>query len=286
VFHGRAFIGVALVYLSVAALIAQRADRPDTVRNPFSGDVAAIAAGKVLYEQTCQSCHGGEARGDRGPALATGSFRHGSEDNDLFQTVRTGVPGTQMPAFSALSTDTIWRIIAYIRSLNSTQAAANEVVAGDAAAGEKTFWGKGGCGSCHEVNARGANVGPDLSAAGTSSAPYLRSKILDPNSATSKRRHSFFEPTGVSVKTRNGEEIRGIRRAEDSYNLIMTDLTGTLHRLDKRDLVEEHTEFASLMPANYGQLLSQTEIQNVVAYLKTLKARDLSKTIQVELPGG
>jgi PQQ-dependent dehydrogenase (methanol/ethanol family) len=286
VFNGRAFIGVAVAYLSVAALIAQRADRPDTVKNPFSGDVAAIAAGKLLYEQTCQSCHGGEARGDRGPALATGSFRHGSEDNDLFQTVRTGVPGTQMPAFSALSTDTIWRIIAYIRSLNSTQAAANEVVAGDAVAGEKTFWGKGGCGSCHEVNARGANVGPDLSAVGTNSASYLRSKILDPNNATPKRRHSFFEPTGVSVKTRDGEEIRGLRRAEDSYNLIMTDLSGTLHRLDKRDLVEEHTEFASLMPANYGQLLSQTDIQNVVAYLKTLKARDLSKTIQVELPGG
>ena len=48
VFHGRAFIGVALVYLSVAALIAQHADRPDTIRNPFSGDVAAIAAGKLL----------------------------------------------------------------------------------------------------------------------------------------------------------------------------------------------------------------------------------------------
>ncbi len=187
-FHGRAFIWVAVVYLSVAALVAQRADRPDTVKNPFSGDAAAIAAGKVLYEQTCQSCHGGEARGDRGPALATGNFRHGGEDNDLFQTIRTGVPGTQMPAFSALSTDTIWRIIAYIRSLNSTRAAANEVVAGDAVAGEKTFWGKGGCGSCHEVNARGGNVGPDLSAAGTSSASYLRSMILDPNNPPLKRR--------------------------------------------------------------------------------------------------
>ena len=40
------------------------------------------------------------------------------------------------------------------------------------------------------------------------------------------------------------------------------------------------------MPANYGQLLSETEIQNLVAYLKSLKARDLAKTIQVKLPPG
>jgi PQQ-dependent dehydrogenase (methanol/ethanol family) len=283
---GRACIGFAALYFSFAPLLAQRADTPDAVRNPFSGAVAAIAAGKVLYEQTCQSCHGGEARGDRGPALATGNFRHGGEDNDLFQTVRTGIPGTQMPAFPALSTDTVWQIIAYIRSLNSNSAAANEVVPGDAAAGERTFWGKGGCGSCHEVNARGADVGPDLSAAGTRSASYLHSMILDPNNNTPTKRRRSFLPSGVSVRTRDGQEIRGIRRAEDSYTLIMMDRSGTLHRFDKQDLVEEHSEPASLMPANYGELLSQVEIQNIVAYLKTLKARDLSKTILVDLPGG
>ncbi len=35
-----------------------------------------------------------------------------------------------------------------------------------------------------------------------------------------------------------------------------------------------------------GELLSGIEIQNTVAYLKSLKARDLSRTIQVDLPGG
>ena len=40
------------------------------------------------------------------------------------------------------------------------------------------------------------------------------------------------------------------------------------------------------MPTNYGQVLSAAEIQDLVAYLKSLKARDLSKTIQADLPGG
>jgi cbb3-type cytochrome c oxidase subunit III len=182
---------VAVVGLSAGVVIAQRSDTPDTVKNPFAGDPAAIAAGRDLYAQTCQACHGGEARGDRGPALATGNFRHGGEDNDLFQTIRTGVPGTQMPAFAALPTDTIWRIIAYLRSLNANGAAANEVVTGDAVAGEQTFWGKGGCASCHEVNGRGSDVGPDLSAAGTNSASYLRSVILNPNTPQLRKRRFF-----------------------------------------------------------------------------------------------
>ncbi len=275
----------AAMCVSTATAIAQRADVPDKVTNPFAGDPAAANAGKALYAQTCQVCHGGEARGDRGPALAGGNFKHGSEDNDVFQTIRTGVPGTQMPAFSALPTDTIWRIITYLRSLNTNSAAMDEIVAGDVTAGERTFWGKGGCGACHEVNGRGGLVGPDLSAAGANSAAYLRSVILDPNDPARARRR-FFAPSPVSVKTKSGQSIRGIIRAEDSYNLLLTDLNGELQRFDKRALLDEHMESRSLMPANYAQRLSASEIEDTVAYLKSLKARDLSKTIQVALSGG
>jgi PQQ-dependent dehydrogenase (methanol/ethanol family) len=277
------YLPLAAVCLSAALAIA--ADAPDTVKNPFAGNAAAVAAGRDLYAQTCQTCHGGEARGDRGPSLATGTFRHGGEDSDLFQTIRTGVPGTQMPAFSLLPTDSIWKIITYLRSLNANAAALNEVVAGDVAEGEKTFWGKGGCGSCHEVNGRGANVGPDLSAAGTNTAAYLHSVIVNPNDPSLRRRR-YFGPSVINVKTKSGQEIRGIIRAEDSYNLLLTDVSGHLHRLAKSDIAEQNTEFASLMPANYSQLLSPAEIQNTVAYLKSLKARDLTKTIQVDVPGG
>jgi PQQ-dependent dehydrogenase (methanol/ethanol family) len=282
-FFTRIYFGLAVACVSAAIAIA--ADAPDTVKNPFAGNPAAIAAGRDLYAQTCQACHGGEARGDRGPALATGNFRHGGEDTDLFQTIRGGIPGTQMPAFSALPTDNIWRIITYLRSLNPNSAAANEVVAGNVAEGEKIFWGKGGCGSCHEVNGRGAPVGPDLSAAGTNTAAYLHTVIMNPNDPTLGRRR-FFGPGVATVTTKDGKKIRGLIRAEDSYNLLLVDTTGVLHRFEKRDLLDQQSETASLMPANYSQLLSADEIQNTVAYLKTLKARDLTKTIQVDIPGG
>jgi alcohol dehydrogenase (cytochrome c) len=269
----------------VASALAQRADMPDVQKNPFAGAPAAIAAGRALYQQTCQSCHGGEAQGDRGPALASGSFRHGGEDSDLFRTIRAGVPGTQMPAFSLLPADNVWRIITYLRSLDANNAAVNEGVTGNAAAGQQTFWGKGGCGRCHEVNARGMDIGPDLSSAAKNSAAYLRSMITNPN-ALSANAPRWFRPSGVRVKTRDGNEVAGIERAEDNYTLIMTDLSGKLRRFDRKDILAEQVETKSLMPDNYSQMLSPAEMEDLVAYLKSLKGRDLSQTIQVDLPGG
>jgi len=58
-------IVIAIACISVAASYGQQ----DESNNPFTNDPTAIAAGKVLYQKTCQACHGGEARGDRGPAL-------------------------------------------------------------------------------------------------------------------------------------------------------------------------------------------------------------------------
>jgi len=287
IFAGRAYPGFFLLVASLmaGAALAQQADIPDAQKNPFAGDPAAVAAGRTIYEQTCQACHGGEARGDRGPALASGNFRHGSGDNDLFRTIRSGIPGTPMPAFSLLPSDNVWRIITYLRSLNTSGAAADEVVTGNAVAGEATFWGKGGCGGCHEVNARGLDIGPDLSDAGKNSATYLRGMILDPNAARPNQRR-WFGPSAVSIKTRNGEEVKGIKRAEDNYTLLMTDLTGKLRRFDREDILAETAETKSLMPDNYSQLLSPSEVQDLVSYLKSLKARDLAKTIQVDIPGG
>ena len=273
--------GILVISLCVVTSLAQRSDTPDAQKNPFAGNGAAIAAGAALYRQTCEACHGGEGRGDRGPALATGNLRHGSEDADMFQAVRNGIPGTQMPAFS-LPTDSVWCIISYLRSLSGNSGAANEIVPGDVAAGEKIFWSKGGCGRCHEVNGRGGIVAPDLSTAGTNSADHLRQMILNPNTAITARQ--WFEQSSISVETRDGEEIRGVKRSEDDYTLILTDEAGELRRFDKQNLVEQHGEF--LMPDNYGQVLSAAEIQSLIAYLKSLNARDLSKTAQADLPDG
>jgi len=91
----------------------------DTTRNPLANSPAAVSAGLVLYDQTCQACHGPAGQGDRGPALNTPRFIHGNEDADLFHTIRAGVAGSQMPPFPRLTDEQVWQLVSYIRSLSS-----------------------------------------------------------------------------------------------------------------------------------------------------------------------
>ncbi len=265
--------------------LAQHPEMPDTVRNPFAGNAAAVAAGKALYHQTCEGCHGGDAQGGRGPALANRNFSHGGEDEDIFRTIRTGVPGTQMPSFGALPADEVWKIITYLHSLNSSGAQAHQAVPGDPAAGEALFWGKGGCGQCHEVNGRGGLMGPDLSEIGRSAPQFLKATILNPEASIPMRRR-WFGPVALTVTTREGKVVEGMKQAEDNFALILTDVDGNLRRFNRDEIVEEHAESKPLMPDDYGKRLAPDEIQNLVAYLSTLKERDLTKTIEAKLPAG
>src|SRR5688572_10781682 len=182
----------ALGVLNAALPSGQQAP-PAGANNPLAASPTAAAEGQTQYNQLCQTCHGpaGQGGGDRGPALNTGTFTHGSGDADLFRSIRSGVRGTQMAPFPALSDTQIWQLVAYVRSLQPGAARENASSAvsalpraesrGDAAAGETLFSGRAACASCHEVNARGGIVGPDLSNAGLLSPEVLRQKIVNPN---------------------------------------------------------------------------------------------------------
>ena len=87
-----------------------------------------VSAGRALYEQTCQSCHGPAGQGDRGPALNTNRFVHGAADADLFRAIRDGFAGTQMPAFARLTDEQTRQLVSYIRSLNASATAARPPV--------------------------------------------------------------------------------------------------------------------------------------------------------------
>ena len=155
-------ISIGLSFLCSFALGQQHA--PIAEKNPLSGNVAAAEAGKKLYVNYCQVCHGGDGTGSRGPALASRTLRHGTEDWQLFQTIRNGISGTQMPDFD-LPSEEIWQVVTYLKAL--TPSGKEEAILGDPSKGETIFFGKGGCQACHQINGRGGRVGPDLSTAGS-----------------------------------------------------------------------------------------------------------------------
>src|SRR5262249_18193065 len=146
------------------------------------------------------------------------------------------------------------------------------------------FFGKAACATCHEVNGRGGITAPELSAAGTRSADALRSKILNPNTAGVVA--GGRGPAVVVVKTQDGREIEGVRRSEDTFKLQMVYGSGQLHLLDKSKLATVRSDNRSLMPGDYASRLTGQELEDVVAYLGTLKERDLNKTAAAVIPGG
>jgi hypothetical protein len=98
---------------------------------------------------------------------------------EIFNVIRTGVPGTEMIAFPLRKTQ-LGDLVAFVRSLNAV--ALEQDVHGDSAAGENLFFGKANCSSCHMIAGRGGLLGPDLSNIGQElSVEKISAAILQPS---------------------------------------------------------------------------------------------------------
>jgi cytochrome c(L) len=101
---------------------AGRAETPaavNTEKNPYTGDAAAIEEGRKLWRKAgCYSCHGGVAEGGVGPSLIDDEWIYVPTDKTIYKAISEGRRGTVMVSWSKdLSSDQIWKVIAYIRSL-------------------------------------------------------------------------------------------------------------------------------------------------------------------------
>src|SRR5205814_6764162 len=121
----------------------------------------------------------GGAGGDRAPALVNNRGLRSRSENQIHDLIRDGTPGG-MPNFALPEAD-LQALAQWVRSLNI--AAADLQLAGDAAAGEQFFFGRGQCASCHIVAGRGKANGPDLSDIGRQlTAKELGQALDDPRS--------------------------------------------------------------------------------------------------------
>ena len=94
------------------------APRGASLSNPFGKEPRSAAEGEKLFSaMNCDGCHGGGAVGWVGPSLIDGRWRYGEADAAVFQSIYYGRP-QGMPAFGGmLSSDLIWKLVSYLRSL-------------------------------------------------------------------------------------------------------------------------------------------------------------------------
>ena len=258
-----------LVLLAGWAMSAHGQVRSDTQANPLSGDPAAAAAGKRLFDASCVACHGAAGAGtERAPALDSGRFKHGDDDFDVFQTIQKGVAGTQMPPFSSLRAEELWQLVSYVRSLSrlsSTNGSAQ--VSGDVTRGEQLFFGEGQCASCHEINGRGPPLAPDLSAIGKQPPAAIRAGIEHAG------RPFAPSPRYVQVTLRDGTQTDGQVKNEDSFSLALQAFDGEYRLLDRRQIRTISDSASTTAPAKLAQRLSAEQKDDLVAYLSTQKQR-------------
>ena len=221
-----------------------------------------VESGSRLYRANCFACHGLEGASIPGVDFRRGQFKRASSDEDLFNSITRGVPGTAMPPTPVTDSQRL-ALVAYIRSLHDS--AVSAAGSGDAGRGRVLFEGKGGCLACHRVNGKGSRVAPDLSEVGAiRTAEYLERSILDPSESVLPE-HRF-----VRAVTRTGVVITGRRLNEDTHTVQLIDQEERLHSLAKSDLREYSLLAASSMPS-YKDKFSAQELADLVTYLLSLK---------------
>jgi hypothetical protein len=80
-----------------------------------------------------------------------------------------------------------------------------------------------------------------------------------------------YEP--VTVVTRDGARLKGNRKNEDSYSIQMMDTNERLLTFLKTEVREVIDEKGSLMPDYGPDKLTTTELDDILAYLRTLRGR-------------
>ena len=239
-----------------------------TANNPHLGNAQSIRSGMALYRIRCADCHGLDARGYRGPDL-TALLAGDTTDERLFQTIRKGVPGTDMPAAREMDSpdDDLLMMIAYLRKLGTV--AAPEVGIGNVENGARLFASQ--CTSCHRVAGRGGRIGPDLTRIGVARS---RTALVREIRTPSEWLPPDFET--VTLVTKDGQRIRGTKKNEDVFSIQVMDMRERIQGFLKSNLQEVIYEKDSLMPAFGPGRLSDSDLNDVVGYLSTLRGADLT----------
>lgn len=84
-------------------------------------DAAGVADGKKIFTSTCFPCHGMKGEGGVGPNLTDQYWLHGGTINDIFKTIKYGVPDKGMQAWGkTYSATDIRNLASFILSLQGS----------------------------------------------------------------------------------------------------------------------------------------------------------------------
>nr|MBI2904627.1 c-type cytochrome [Chloroflexota bacterium] len=157
--------GLTLAILAVFQVYFWR--EPGRIQAVEAADLRrAQTAGSELYAENCAACHGEGGEGNLGPVLNSRTLLKTTADDTLFSLIRTGVPGTVMPAWGQtyggpFTDQQAVQLVAFIRAWEATAPEiAPVVIEPDPVRGATIFAET--CFICHGENGQGTDRAPML----------------------------------------------------------------------------------------------------------------------------
>lgn len=235
-------------------------------------DAKAAAAGKILFTSNCAFCHGANATGAEGPDLVRSALvLHDEKGNLIGAVVHNGRPDKGMPSFASFTPEQLYDLAEFLHqrvydSANRGVYQVQNVVTGNAQAGEAYFNGAGRCNTCHSPTG-------DLAHVASKFQPVdLQAAFLYPASVNrfgpGSEKEGFTKQ--VTVTLPSGQSVTGPLKRQDDFNISIYDSTGTYHSWP-RDQVKVEVKDPL---AAHAELLAQytdADMHNLLAYLVTLK---------------
>lgn len=308
-YHFYAYLGAVLTLATILVLGLFSVQQPVRMMAKARAlEAEAIERGAENYEHDCATCHGDHGQGVRnsGPALNTQEYLSEAVNDQIFNTIVDGRPGTSMPAWGQVrggpyNAQTVEDLVAFIRAWEATAPSVEQVVyQGDPVEGAVLF--STTCFACHGVSGEGTAVGLRLN------DPALLEKFDDTyfREVIIRGRPERGMPTWGSVLSPVQIEdlVAFMRSWEAETPLTLAHLGGDVARgkvifdatcvachgpggegssiapplaaapiLAELDVLYATIAYGRLnkgMP-NWGQVLSPAEINDAIAYLQTLR---------------
>jgi len=105
----------------VAAFMATQKEQVDETNVTLVADAGRLKSGEKIYTDNCVACHGALGEGGVGPNFADQYWVHGGSINDLFKTIKYGVPSKGMISWKTqLSPTQMQDVASYILGFQGT----------------------------------------------------------------------------------------------------------------------------------------------------------------------
>ena len=157
---------IMTVLIITGLLIYSLQESPRLVAAAEEFKAERIQRGEQIYQDQCVACHGAQGEGGSGPALNNRTVLKNTLDHVFFSVIRSGVPGTQMPAWSVdyggpLTDEDVRDVVALLRAWEATAPEIEApVFVPDPAQGARLF--SSTCAICHGTNGSGTETAPQI----------------------------------------------------------------------------------------------------------------------------